>query len=260
MIIVFSSSPSFLNFSIPLRTTFSTFVLMPEENDMNLVSAVIFDLDGVLLDTERLSREAWQWALSQFGFTLSNHAYELSIGRTVKDTCNLWRERFGAAVPAEEANALRLRYIDEHLNQLPSIVKPGVQTFIDHLDSAHMPLAVATSSDQSLANRKLEAAGLSGRFSTIVSGDQVSKGKPSPEIYLEAAARLSVEPSRCLVFEDADDGVRAAHSAGMSVVIVPDLKKPSNQSLSLASAVLSEMGNAVSYMNTLAEQITKADR
>jgi len=228
-------------------------------NILSLVTAAIFDLDGVLLDTERLSRAGWQWALSQLGFSLSNEAYEPSIGRTVKDTCELWRMEFGDEVPAEKANILRLQYIDEHLDQFATMIKPGVLPLLAHIDFLRMPMAVATSSDQSLANRKLESAGLFDRFSAIVTGDQVSKGKPSPDIYLEAAVRLSVEPSQCIVFEDADDGVRAAHSAGMTVVVVPDLKQPSELSLSFASVVLSDIGDAVSHINKLAEPKASID-
>ena len=220
---------------------------------MKLLAAAIFDLDGTLLDTERLSRDGWQWALSKFGYALSNEKYEPSIGRTAEDTCNLWRKEFGSAVPVEEANTLRLQYIDEHLDQLDELIKPGVLPLLDHLEGLNIPMAVATSSDQTFANRKLKASNLLERFPVVVTADQVMQGKPSPDIYLEAAQQLSVKPDQCIVFEDAEDGIKAAYSAGMTVFVVPDLKPPSELSKTMVSGVLRDLENAIVHINKLAE-------
>jgi HAD superfamily hydrolase (TIGR01509 family) len=192
------------------------------------VRAVVFDLDGLLIDTESLSREGWKWALAEFGHTLTDADYEPCIGRTAIDTCAMWRSRFGDDLPAESANQMRREYMDERLEEVA--LMPGVEDILDKLDILGLPRAVATSSKAANAERKLWVTGLAARIPIVVSSDLVAQGKPAPDIYLEAARRLGVEPANCLVFEDADGGVEAAHAAGMSVVMVPDLKPPSEAS------------------------------
>ena len=122
--------------------------------------------------------------------------------------------------------------------------KPGLLSLLDQLEAAAVPRAVATSSSAKQAAETLEASGLADRFAHIVTSDQVACGKPAPDLYLEAARRLGLSPTACIALEDSEAGVQSASTAGMTVVMVPDLKKPSLQAESQAYRILPSLHQA----------------
>jgi len=190
---------------------------------MNEISAVIFDLDGVLIDSERVARTAWQQAMLEYGYILTNDIYCELIGRRPFDVDAILRLRYGSAMPLYDIR-LRKRCIWEDAvmrNGIP--VKEGVKEVLDYVDALRFPFAIATSSNSLDAMEKLKQSMLLCRFSIIVCGDQVPNGKPEPDIYLEAAERLKTPPSKCLAFEDSEAGFLAAKTAGMATMLIPDL-------------------------------------
>ncbi len=148
------------------------------------------------------------------------------IGNSV-DLCRaMIRERYGDAVPLDRYFALHGRHLDALVASGRLALKDGVPALLDALDRRGLPRAVATSSGRHRALHHLQHAGIAERFGSIVTRDDVSRGKPDPEPYLTAAAALGVGPAACLALEDSHTGVRAAHAAGMRVVMVPDLLQP----------------------------------
>jgi HAD superfamily hydrolase (TIGR01509 family) len=216
------------------------------------ITAVVLDMDGLMLDTEPLYKGAWQQASAELGFDLDDSSYSRLIGRPTED-CELELvKRFGAGFPMP-----RFRKRWSELWRLSVQVqgisrKPGLLAFLSFLEEQGLSMAIATSSDAEYAEFSLRSAGLTGRFSTIVTGDQVTEGKPAPDIYLEAARRLGRNPAECVALEDSDAGVLAASAAGMVTLCVPDLKPPSDAATRAASRVLGSLDDARDWIRAMA--------
>jgi HAD superfamily hydrolase (TIGR01509 family) len=218
---------------------------------MQAPKAVIFDMDGLMLDTEPRYREAWIEAAAECGSVLSDEAYSPVIGRTLREGEQYILEHFGADFPLEQFRAACRRLERIHLEAGPLPKKPGLEALIAFLESRRIPLAVATSTTRDMAPRQLEAAGLLHHFNAIATGDEIEHGKPAPDLFLLAASRLGIDPADCLVLEDSAAGVAAAHAAGMPVFMVPDLLPPSEETRRLATAVsdsLDEVRQALSHI------------
>lgn len=189
--------------------------------------SVIFDMDGVLVDSGAHHREAWTRLLGELGAPVPPEFWKRTIGRPSVEAVPLL---LGGPVPPAEARRLARRKHEHYLalaaNSLPAI--PGVVGFVATLRAARVPLAVATSARRSDAIDLLGPLGLLERFEAIVTAEDTQRGKPDPEIYLLAARRLSVPPDTCLVFEDAIVGVEAARRAGMRVFGVATAYEPAD--------------------------------
>jgi HAD superfamily hydrolase (TIGR01509 family) len=210
--------------------------------------AVLFDMDGLMLDTERMARIAWTRALSEQGFQLDETNYLRMVGRTVQDARVILDEIFGPELPFERVFNQRQAYYDQDidLNGIP--IKPGLLELLVYLEDHQIPKAVASSTPCWFASRKLERAGIDQRFKATVCGDMVERGKPAPDLFLEAARRIAQPPERCVVLEDSEAGIVAAHAAGMVPVMVPDLKQPAPEICALAYRVLPSLHEALPLM------------
>lgn len=175
-----------------------------------------------MLDTEPVYRAAWQQASAECGYVLSDTLYLRLIGHNRQDAEQVLLEEFGLQFPLEVFREACRRCEAAALAAGPIRKKPGLAELLEFLDSRRVLKAVATSTDRPIALQLLATAGLLARFDVVTSADEVANGKPSPDLFLLAAQRLGVGNSACLVLEDAEPGVIAAHVAGMNVYIVPD--------------------------------------
>jgi len=213
------------------------------------VQAVILDMDGLMLDTERLYQVAFQKAASQLGFLLDDTFYFTLIGQTYTDNQIALVERFGADFPLALFQQRWSQLWREDVEAFGIPLKPGLMELLDHLAVRNFPVAIATSSHQEYAASSLRAAKLDvRRFAHIVSGDQVENGKPAPDIYLEAARRLGVNPAHSLAIEDSDAGILSASAAGMIPVMVPDIKPPSASAREAAFRVVTSLHDVVALL------------
>ena len=201
--------------------------------------AAVFDMDGLLLDTERPARAAWLAAMASAGVVLSDADYLTLVGvshATSSARLLNWLggdvERF-AAVRARAAEALLA-----HLDGAAFAPQPGVRALLEGLADAGIPCAVATSTFRAEAVARLEAAGLGPFFDAVCGGDEVGHGKPAPDLYRLALARLGAAPHESIAFEDSGPGVQAALAAGLQVVNVPDLQAPTPDDQARCLAVL----------------------
>lgn len=210
------------------------------------VDAVILDMDGLMLDTEALYKVAWQNAAAELGFPLDDSFYFTLVGRTNAAGESALTERYGAAFPLTRFRE-RWESLWRGLVEASGIPrKPGLIELLEYLAARNIPVAVATSSDQEYAAFSLKAARLdAGRLAAIVTGEQVQNGKPAPDIYLEAARRLGVNPARSLAIEDSDAGILSASGAGMISVMVPDIKTPSPEARRAAFRVLASLNDVI---------------
>lgn len=191
------------------------------------IGAVIFDMDGLMLDTERLARAAWDRAMADWGYAIPDEVYYQLIGRTVPDVGTILRARLAKGLPFEEIAKRKQEYLDQEIVQHGIPVKPGLFELLDWLDRVHLKKAVASSTFRELTLVKLRRAGLQDRFDAIVGGDEIRRGKPAPDVFLAVARKLAAPADRCVVLEDSEPGVQAANAAGMISVMVPDGKPPS---------------------------------
>ncbi|MGI9895050.1 HAD family hydrolase [Vibrio natriegens] len=189
--------------------------------------AAIFDMDGLLLDTERVCMRVFQEACEVQQLPFYKEVYLTIIGRNAAGIEAIFRKAYGNDLDRLHQE-WRTRYnaVVKH-QAIP--VKEGVVELLEWLKEQSLPIAVATSTAKDVAKIKLELAGLSKYIDNLTTGCEVSNGKPDPEIYLLAANRLNVEPTKCLAFEDSNNGVRAAVAANMSTYQIPDLVEPCDE-------------------------------
>lgn len=217
------------------------------------MKAVIFDMDGLMLDTESLARATWFQTMREFGYPLTDDIYLQVLGTTGARTLLIFQDAFGDNIPVEAMYARKQALLDEAIEAGQIVVKPGLIPLLDQLDAWRLPKAVGSSTARALVLKKLGAVevGLAERFDAIVGGDEVAHGKPAPDIFLEAARKLAVSPANCVVLEDSDNGVRAAHAAGMRVIMVPDLKPPADDVLPLVYRVAPTLADAAVVLAAL---------
>jgi HAD superfamily hydrolase (TIGR01509 family) len=193
--------------------------------------AVLFDMDGLLLDTERPIIDLWLQAGRNCGREISREMIFRSIGITEKSTRALYLSEYGPAFPYDEIQREAQRLIYEAVEKQGISHRPGLLALLDHLAKQHIPLAVATSSGRESTAWKLEKAGIRERFAALACGDEVRRGKPAPDIFLLAAERLGAAPADCAGFEDSTAGLLSLRAAGIHSVFVKDLLQPPREIL-----------------------------
>lgn len=226
-------------------------IYKPEWGTQRPIRGVLFDLDGLVLDTEKLYSRFWMESCHFYGFPMT---YEQSLGMRALNA-----QRGEAQLKAyfgEEVNYLNLRnkrielmeaYVDEHGVDL----KPGIRELLAWLEENHIPAAIASSSPVPRIRKYLAFHGLDTRFRALCSGRDVPKGKPEPDIYLHAAAALGLKPEACLALEDAPAGIQSAYRAGCLGVMIPDQDQPSEETRALLYAKADSLLDVISLLENL---------
>ena len=202
-----------------------------------MIEAVVFDLDGVILDTEENWDRIREGLARERGGRWSERAQADMMGMSSPEWSRYMHEQVGVTDSPEEINReVVRRIVASYEERLPLI--PGAVEAVGRL-AARWPLAVASSSNRELIDHALAAGGIAPHFRATVSSEEVARGKPAPDVYLEAARRLGVEATRCAAVEDSANGIRSAHAAGMRVVAIPNgAYPPPEDVLALAAVVL----------------------
>jgi HAD superfamily hydrolase (TIGR01509 family) len=204
------------------------------------IEAVLLDMDGTLLDTEPSYVSALTAALDAFGYPDATATCHALIGIPGAECEALLSARYGENFPlADVIEAFAVRSDEIFREGMP--LKPGTIELLDALREAGCPFAVVTSTSRQTAERHLTFGGIRARFDTLVTFDDVARGKPSPDIYLLAAARLGVRPQACVAIEDSNPGIAAAYAAEMIAIMVPDLVPPTEETRAKCAAVLPDL-------------------
>jgi len=207
------------------------------------IEAVVFDMDGVLVDTEHLWDEVREALTEEWGGRHTPEAQEAMMGMSSPEWSRYLHEVVGLREPPEVINAeVVRRMLERYEADLP--VVPGAVEAVRRLAAAGYRLAVASSSNRELIDAVLRRLELTSVFDVTVSSEEVARGKPAPDVYLETARRLSVEPARCAAIEDSGSGIRAAHAAGMRVIAYPNRHyPPAADVLALADVVIESLSD-----------------
>ena len=205
------------------------------------IEAVVFDMDGVLVDTEHLWDEVREALTEEWGGRYTPEAQEAMMGMSSLEWSRYLHETVGLRESPEVINEeVVRRMLARYESDLP--VVPGAVEAVRRLDAAGLRLGVASSSNRELIDAVLRHLGLTDLFAVTVSSEEVPSGKPAPDVYLEAARRLGVRPAQCVAVEDSASGIRAAHAAGMRVVAYPNRHfPPPSDVLALADEVLGSL-------------------
>lgn len=214
---------------------------------MNKLKGAIFDMDGLLIDTEKLYLRYWKQSAADFGYDMRDeHVYAIrSLAR--KYSIPKLKGFFGEDFPTEEVRAHRTELINAHIAEHGIDLKKGLFELLDYLRDKGIRLAVATATPRERTLKYLEKIGAADRFDAVVCGDMVTSGKPDPEIYLTAARELGLPPENCAAFEDSPNGLKAARAAGCQVIMIPDMTQPQPEDEPFYDAVYSSLDEAIDF-------------
>ena len=214
-----------------------------------MIEAVLFDMDGLMFDTERMYQKAWLQAGRQMGVPMEPEIVDRLRGRNREGCARVCREVFGEEFDFDAmrtaCRALMARWIEE--DGLP--VKPGLYELLAELERRGIPAVLATSTTRDSAWGHLQRAKVDRYFLGAVCGDEVSHSKPEPEVFLKAAALAGKDPARCMVLEDSPAGVRAGAAAGCFTVMVPDLTAPDEELRKLADEILPGLRDVIPLLD-----------
>ena len=211
--------------------------------------AVVFDMDGVILDTENLGIAAWRKAGVKYGISESeiDRVYRLIIGTKTERGNEIVRENFGGDFPAEDFRRESGAFIRDVLNtKIP--LRPFAREILEFLKKNGIKIALASSTKYEVVIRELTQEGLIDYFDVIVGGDLVAKSKPEPDIFLKAMSDLGEKPENCFIVEDSANGIRAAYASGARPIMVPDLVTPTEEIKAMCHKIFASLGEVMEYL------------
>lgn len=213
------------------------------------IKGAIFDMDGVILDTEKLYLRFWKQAASDFGYNMTDqHVFGIrSLAR--KFAVEKLKGIFGEDFPYYDIHARRVELMDAFIKEHGFESKSGVYELLVFLREKGIKTAVATATARHKTMNYLESIGAAKYFDAVICGDMVENGKPAPDIYLQAASELQLPPEQCAAFEDSPNGIKSAHSAGCRTIMIPDLTQPDDEVAPLLCGVYESLDKAVDFFD-----------
>lgn len=212
------------------------------------MKAVIFDMDGVLFDTERLCMESWCVLAKEQGIPDMEIVFPKCIGRNAADTEEIVTDYYGEGFDYDTFRKKASDWFWQYIKNNGLPIKTGVKEILAYLKQEGYVVGLASSTRYSSVVNHLEEAGIKDYFSVIVTGDMVEHSKPKPDIYLLACEKLGVEPAKAYAVEDSYNGIRSAHAAGMKPVMVPDLLEPDEEMECLSFLICKDLLEVLAYL------------
>lgn len=194
---------------------------------MNSPELVIFDMDGLIFNTERLFMSKKAGVLKEYGYEARDEDYIRTMGTAGQQLLDILHEIYGPDYPAAEISSKTREIVNAEIEANGLEIKPGIKELLQWLQSKNIPCCVASSTNHIYVENYLRQAGLLEYFSHIIGGDEIRRSKPEPDIFLAACGYFHTAPARALVLEDSENGILAAWNAGIPVICIPDLKMPS---------------------------------
>ena len=212
------------------------------------IRGILFDMDGLVLDTEKLYTRFWMESAHDLGYPMT---FEQALGlRSLNRTAGQDKltEYFGPGISYTEVRAHRIELMDAHIEKYGIDVKPGIFELMDYLEANGIASAITSSSPMANIQRHLSTHNLLHRFDKLCSGYDVPKGKPEPDIYLHGAASLNLKPEECLALEDSPTGILSAYRAGCLSVMIPDQDQPDEDTIALLYAKADSLSDVISLL------------
>ena len=214
--------------------------------------AVVFDMDGVIFDTERLVIKFWKEVAKRHNIPNVEHTCIQCLGTNRVRTREIFLENYGADFPFDPYRAEVTELFNTHYKGVPLPTKPGVRELLSYLQEQDIKVGLASSTAQHLVRDEIGTAGLLPYFQTLVCGDMVEHSKPAPDIFLKACEILNADPTKSIAIEDSFNGIRSAHCAGMTPIMVPDQVQPTDEIRALAFHVMPSLLDVLNWLKTLA--------
>lgn len=214
--------------------------------------AIVFDMDGVIFDTERLVIEFWKEVAKKHNIPNVEHTCIQCLGTNRVRTREIFLENYGADFPFDPYRAEVTELFNTHYKGVPLPTKPGVRELLSYLQEQDIKVGLASSTAQHLVRDEIGTAGLLPYFQTLVCGDMVEHSKPAPDIFLKACEILNADPTKSIAIEDSFNGIRSAHCAGMTPIMVPDQVQPTDEIRTLAFHVMPSLLDVLNWLKTLA--------
>ena len=214
------------------------------------VEAVLFDMDGLMFDTESVYTLTWPWAAKEFGYEVTRDVVEGAIGLNAEDGRRHFEQAYGKDFPFYPIRIRRLEIAMDYIRTRGLTVKKGLYNLLDFLKENGLKTAVATSSEHPRADEYLRMSKLTSAFDAVICGEDVTLGKPNPQIFLTAAERIGADIRRCIVLEDSQNGIKAAFRAGALPFMVPDCKQPDAETRPLLAGLFTDLDEVRAYLET----------
>ena len=208
-----------------------------------MIQGILFDMDGILFDTECLCMRVSQQLFTDMGRCMTDEMYRQLIGRTIRFADRRIKEFFGEDFDLDYYNSQLFARLNHHFEQHGIPEKDGVGPLLQYLSAQGLKTAVASSNSIDIVRQYLDTSGLAPYFDAVIGGDMVKEGKPAPDVYLAAAQALGLPPNCCLAVEDSHNGILSASAAGCITVMIPDLLPPTEELRPLCAAVLEQLSD-----------------
>lgn len=212
------------------------------------VKCLIFDMDGLMFDSEVIAEMAYKKAVKKFGYDISNEIYYQLLGRNKTDAYMIIKEHMGEEYPAHEIHKLAHEFKYAHIQEHGLPMKKGLMELLEFVKQKGILMAVASSSDKSIIEWYLKLGGIEKYFDYIISGEQVVHSKPNPEIFLRVCRELGVTPEEALVLEDSKSGIMAAVNGNIPVICIPDILDHEDEITKLTYKTLPDLTAVMEYL------------
>ena len=216
--------------------------------------AFLFDIDGTLLDTERIYVKAWQTAAMQLGYCLPDDLMRRTRAIDPKIAAKMMEDEVGGGFSYEAVREVRTQIGESMVEADGQLLKPDTRALLEALRDADVPYAAVTSTGKAQTTRHLELAGIERLIPVRVTGDMVVRGKPNPDIFLMAASLLGVDSAVCYAVEDSGAGIRAAAAAGMEPILIPDLAMVDAETRAMAFRITDSLGDILHSLPELLDR------
>ncbi len=216
-----------------------------------MIKAVIFDMDGLMFDTEALSSEAWKYVGEKFGYDITGDIIAKTRALDVNHIKEIFEKNFGEDIDFFNLYSVHNAYMNEYIDDNGIPIKNGLKELLDYVKKRGLKIAIATSTDNKRTVYYLTKANILKYFNNILCGDMVENGKPDPEIYLKAADSLGFKPEQCIVLEDSLNGSLAAYNAGCPVIMVPDLDKPGKKIKKIVDDLAKDLNDVIKKLEKM---------
>ena len=213
------------------------------------MKAVIFDMDGLMIDSERATYQCYVKVLEKMGLTMSEDFYKTLLGKTLKTAYEIIYDEYGRDFPMDEVLADVHQLLADTFDNEGVPIKKGLIELLSYLKEHHYKTIVATSSTRQRVDHILELSDLVKYFDDSICGDEVTNGKPNPEVFLKACQKLDVKPHEAIVLEDSEAGIQAAFSAKIPVICIPDMKYPDDKYVSMTTQIYNSLDQVITYLD-----------